>query len=77
MEINIYYQLEYVNEQFFTTVIKESADKNEFDVVLDILRRLKMKGKLHLILYGYVIDELSHPFEGTDKPLYHVRTEII
>ena len=77
MEIKTYYQIEYTDNSNVTTILKELANTWDFDKVLDILRRLKIKGKLSLMLYGYVIDEFSVVFEGTDRLLHDVRTEVI
>lgn len=77
MEIKTYYQIEYTDNLNVTTILKELANIWDFDKVLDILRRLNIKGKLSLMLYGYVIDEFSVVFEGTDKLLHDVRTEVI
>ena len=77
MEIKTYYQIEYTDNSNVTTVLKELANTWDFDKVLDVLRRLKIKGNLSLMLYGYVIDEFSVVFEGTDKLLHDVRTEVI
>lgn len=77
MEIKTYYQIEYTDNSNVTTILKELANTWDFDKVLDILRRLNIKGKLSLTLYGYVIDEFSVVFEGTDRLLHDIRTEVI
>ena len=77
MEIKTYYQIEYTDNSNVTTVLKELANTWDFNKILDILRRLNIKGKLSLMLYGYVIDEFSVVFEGTDRLLHDVRTEVI
>ena len=78
MEIKTYYQIEYTDNLDHTTVIRERVTNLcDFDKILDVLRRLRFNGKLHLVLYGYVVDEFSVVFEGTDKLLHDVRTEVI
>lgn len=77
MEIKTYYQIEYTDNSNVTTILKESANTWDFDKILDILRRLNIKGKLSLMLYGYVTTEFSVAFEGTDKLLCDTRVEVI